>query len=196
MELSALELGGIYQADWDKRPFRIIGLDEHEVLYDCEWSEGQWTFSGRFKRTCIFYRVPTALFAKRSQRIGDLPLTPEELNAFRPDLPMRVGRSRDLSWNTPWDTGSAEQAASNQRINSDAVVLVPYGSKGGSKKGVVVTSADGGLMVLDLMLEAKRIQEAVNAGTSNGIGLYRSGWQKRLPSYYIGEYQDRAGHVR
>ncbi len=196
MSLADLALGGVYQPDWDKRPLRIIGLDEHEVFYDCEWSDGQWTFSGNFKRTCIFYRVPTALFATRSQRIGDLPLTPEEWNAFRPDLPMRLGRSKDLSWNTPWDRSSAERAANDERIPCDAVVLVPYGPKGGSKSGVVVTATDGGLMVADLMLEAKRIQEATNPGTSNGVGLYRLGWQKRLPSYYIGEYQDRAGHVR
>ncbi len=197
MDLAGLELGSVYQPDWDKRPFRIIGLDEHEVFYDCQWEhDGQWTFTGNFKRTCIFYRMPTAMFAKRSQRIGDMPLTPEELTAFRPDLPMRLGRSQSLSWNTTWDMDATALAGTDQAIATDTLVLVPYGPKGGLKSGVVVKSAVGELRVGDLMLEAKRIQESTNVATSNGVGLYRLGWQKRLPSYYIGEYVDRAGHVR
>lgn len=196
MEAAELELGGLYQPDWDKRPFRIIGMDEHEVFYDCLWDEGIWTFSGNFSRSCTFYRMPTALFAKRSERIGDLPLSEVDLEAFRPDLPMRVCRSMSLSWNTPWSEEILKQATMSQRIAAEAVVLVPYGPKGGLKGGVIVRADEDGLTVDALMLDAKRIQEATNGATSNGVGLYRLGWQKRLPSYYIGEYVDRAGHVR
>ncbi len=193
-----LELGGVYQPDWDKRPFRIIGLDEHEVFYDCQWEhDGQWTFLGNFRRTCTFYRMPTALFAHRSIRIGYLPFTEEELVAFRPDLPMRFARSRELSWNSSWEEGVLEQPGMAVKITVDGVVLVPFGSKGGLKGGVVLraSAVGSGFTVGELLLAAKRIQEQVNPQTSNGVGLYRLGWQKRLPSYYIGEYSDRAGHV-
>jgi hypothetical protein len=196
MGSAGLELGGIYQPDWDERPFRIIGMDEHEVFYDCQWEhDGRWTFSGNFNRTCIFYRMPTPLFAKRSQRIGDLPFTQEELKAFRPDLPLRLGRSIELCWNMPWNKEAIEQSDMSHSISADAVILSPYGSKGGQKGGVIVRSVGGGLRVGALMLEAKRIQESANIQTSNGVGLYRLGWQKRLPSYYIGEYMGRAGNL-
>lgn len=194
----SLELGGVYQPDWDARPFRIIGLDEHEVFYDCQWEhDGLWTFQGNFNRTCIFYRTPTALFAQRSMRTGHLPFTDKELAAFRPDLPMRLGRNRELSWNSSWDSGILEQPQMTANIALDGVVLVPYGSKGGLKGGVVLraSSVGSGFTVRELLLAAKRIQEQVNPQTSDGVGLYRLGWQKRLPSYYIGEYSDRAGHV-
>ncbi|MEO8066584.1 MAG: hypothetical protein ABI599_02710 [Flavobacteriales bacterium] len=196
MSLSGLALGALCQPDWDTRPFRIIGLDEHEVFYDCQSEDGLWTFWDNYRRTCVFYRVSTAFFAQRSQRIGDMPLAPEELAAFRPDLPMRLGRSNDLCWNRPWSKEAIEQASMPRTISANAVVLVPYGPKGALKTGVIVRSSGEDLEVPTLLLEAKRIQEANNAGPSKGVGLCRLGWQKRLPSYYIGAYLDRAGHVR
>ena len=32
-----LKLGEIYQTEVDDRPYRIIGLDDYEVFYDCLW---------------------------------------------------------------------------------------------------------------------------------------------------------------
>lgn len=45
----------------------------------------------------------------------------------------------------------------------------------------------------ELIWKAKELQESVNNQTSKGIGLYRIGFEKGLPSYYIGEYFDKAG---
>ncbi len=109
---------------------------------------------------------------------------------------MRLGRSIDRSWNTPWLEEAIEQTDMSQSISADALVLAPYGPKGGLKGGVVIRSEDGSFRVDTLMLEAKRIQQITSAQMSRGVGLYRLGWQKRLPSYYIGEYVDRAGHMR
>jgi hypothetical protein len=47
-----------------------------------------------------------------------------------------------------------------------------------------------------LLTSAKRIQESVNPNQSNGIGIYRTGIQKQIPSYYIGEYIDLAGIMK
>ncbi|HRH38952.1 MAG TPA: hypothetical protein PK760_11430 [Flavobacteriales bacterium] len=198
-----LELGGLHRLEWDVRPMRVIGFDEHEVFYDCQWEhDGMWTFSGNYKRRCVFYRMPVVLFATRSERIGHAPLTEVERDAFRPDLPMRMGRTRDLKWNTEWAMGGEQLSqllplpSGSGALDLNAAILIPYGPKDAPKRGVVVNSINGVLTVGRLLLEAKRIQEAVNPQVSNGVGLYRLGWDKGLPSYCTGEYADRAGIMK
>jgi len=74
-----LTLGGIYKTEWDDRPFRIIGLDDVEVFYDCLWPhDNRWTFSGNFKKKCYFYRTSRQVFEKKSVQQDILPLTTEE----------------------------------------------------------------------------------------------------------------------
>ena len=48
------------------------------------------------------------------------------------------------------------------------------------------------ISVLEIILKAKKIQEEVNENPSNGIGIYRLGIQRGIPTYYIGEYIDKA----
>jgi hypothetical protein len=193
-----LTLGGVYKTEWDDRPFRIIGLDDVEVFYDCLWPhDNSWTFSGNFKKKCYFYRTSRQVFEKKSVQQDILPLTTEEQQAFRPDLPMRLGRSKVLSWND-FKVSDLKELPDNgflqQGLQADKIVLLPYGIKGGLKKGTTVTADNGSYLDCEeLIWKAKRIQESVNNETSNGIGIYRIGFETRLPSFYIGQYIDSAG---
>ena len=73
-------------------------------------------------------------------------------------------------------------------------MLLPYGSKGGLKKGTLIYAENGQYFPIDeLLLKANQIQELVNGEKSTGIGIYRLGFEKSTPSYYIGEYFDQAG---
>lgn len=183
--------GEIYNSDFDERPFRIIGLDEHEVFYDCMWQEGQWTFSGNFKANSIYYRMPVIAFKTRCQQTGFQELTEEELSFFRPDLPLRFGRTRQLNWND----FDPEQNLDSGKIDIQKIVLVPYGPNGGHKRGAVIDD-DSGLSIQSIIFKAKELQEAVNPKVSNGIGFYRLGTQRGIPSYAIGEFLDRAGVMK
>jgi hypothetical protein len=200
-----LTLGGVYKTEWDDRPFRIIGLDDTEVFYDCLWPhDNTWTFSGNFKKKCYFYRTSRDLFDSKSRLINDLPLTEEEQKAFRPDLPMRFGRTRELKWN---DFGVSEftvfvRTVKNLndnrflegKIDTGEMVLIPYGPKGGLKKGTIVRADNGKYFeCAEVIWKAKGLQENINDITSEGIGIYRIGFEKGLPSFYIGEYKDSAG---
>jgi hypothetical protein len=200
-----LLLGGVYKTEWDNQTSRIIGMDNIEVFYDCLWPhDNSWTFSGNFKKKCHFYRTSREVFERRARLINNLPLTPEEQNAFRPDLPMRLGRTRELKWNNFASSQFNEFVAMakdlgdnkflDSRIEINEMVLIPYGAKGGLKKGMVVKADNEKYFdCAELIWKAKELQESINDNTSEGIGIYRLGFEKGLPSFYIGEYKDSAG---
>lgn len=188
--MSNLQLGGVYQTQFDQRPFRIIGLDDHEVFYDCLWSDGKWTFSGSFKAKTIFYRMPTKLFKEKSEFVESNPLSELEFKYFRPDLPMRFGRTKGVSWANRKSV--SKHLVEGMQLSTDKIVLVPYGPKGGYQKGVLVEGSTS-LAVAEIIEKAFGIQQAVNGEESSGIGFYRLGFERGLPRYAIGEYLDRAG---
>ncbi len=192
-----MKLGEIYKTAFDERPFRIIGLDEYEVFYDCLWSEGFWTFSDNFRGKSIFYRMSSGLFKNKSKLIGFQDLTEKEFKYFRPDLPMRFGRTKEVSWNSFTSNGiqKLKPIFYNRKLNTNSIVLVPFGKKGGYKKGEIIESKSE-LTEFDIIIKAKEIQESINDQKSNGIGFYRMGYEKGLPRYSIGEYFDRAGIMK
>lgn len=206
--MTNLEIGGIYLTEWDERPARIIGFDDIEVFYDCLWPhDNSWTFSGNFKKKCYFYRTSSQLFAEKSKKQDHQPLTNEEKRFFRPDLLMRVGRIKELSWhsfeqktihefeNHLNNTLNAE--AIQQKLEANEIVVLPFGQKGGIKKGEKLTANNDEYFTLpELIWKSKSVQESAYPAESNGIGLYRIGFEKGLPSYYIGEYFDKAGLIK
>ncbi len=80
------------------------------------------------------------------------------------------------------------------RIEATEIILIPYGPKGGFQKGTIVKADNGKFFeCVEAIWKAKQLQETVNENTSEGIGIYRLGFEKGLPSYYIGQYKDLAG---
>lgn len=201
MTTDKLKIGEIYITEWDERPFRVLGYDDIEVFYDCLWPhDNSWTFSGNLKKKCYFYRTWTSLFINKSKPIDFLPITEEEKKVFRPDLPIRVCRSKKYSWNnfnvSTFDEFLKQAENFSDTIQTDKLVLIPYGNKGGLKKGTIVTAFNSKYFeASELIWKAKELQETVNNQISNGIGIYRLGFEKGLPSYYIGEYNDNTGMV-
>jgi len=77
-----------------------------------------------------------------------------------------------------------------------ALYLIPFGAKGGHKRGVLIKSADGsGFSSLELLWQASKLQTAMIASHDNGVGIYRSGFQNRIPSFYLWGSRDMAGIV-
>jgi len=200
-----LKIGGVYKSGWSDNLMRIIGLDDIEVFYDSLRPHiNSWTFSGHFKKKCFFYRTSSKFFQENSEFVEYLPLTELEQNAFRPDLAMRIARTKELNWNDFGCTSylqlkeESEKLFSedflSEKIFTDKIVLLPQGNKGGLKKGTIITAANSRFFEsMELIWKAKEFQEAASSQISNGIGIYRIGFEKELPSYYIGEYIDSAG---
>jgi len=187
---SNLILGGIYKTEWSDKPCRIIGLDNVEVFYDCLWQhDNAWAFSGNFKKRCYFYRAAKDSFEKKSQLLNNLPLTQEEHVFFRPDLPMRFARTMELNWNEFRVSGFKEflniinglknKRFLDERIDTNEVVLIPYGPNNGLKKGTIIKANNGkNFECSEVIWKAKELQESVNGKTSNGIGIFRIGFEK------------------
>ncbi|SFN99671.1 hypothetical protein [Salegentibacter flavus] len=191
-----LELGGLYQTDFDDLPIKIIGFDDYEVLYDSQWEEGKWMFSDNLRRKSSFYRISTDFFKKKSSFIKSQDLNEKEYEIFRPDLPIRFGRYRDYSWNNlkGENLENVEKELSSESLNINRLFLIPFGPKGGLKKSVQIES-EVNLTLFEVIKAAQEIQESVNNEMTNGIGIFRDGFEKGIPSYYIGEYIDRANNV-
>ena len=208
MATEILKLGGIYKTEWDDRPYRVIGFDKIEVFYDCLWPhDNSWTFSGNFNRKCYFYRTSSKLFAEKSTLLEVLPLSDEEQIVFRSDLPHRICRTKELCWNDFTQSTyknfklkaieTLDKSFLGQKLLTDKIILIPCGNQGGLKKGTVLTANNSTYFeCTELIWKAKELQEAVNTEISNGIGIYRMGFQQRLPSFKIGEYIDAAGLLK
>ena len=180
-----LEIGGIYILDYDKRPVRIIGLDEYEVFFDSLWSDNSWTFSGNFKKKCFFYRASREFFEYRSKKLSHLPLSEEEFKIFRPDLLMRTGRTLTLQWNKlkfkNFDSlynylcENLGEEFNNEIVHANKIVLIPIGPKGGLKRGNIIQTDNGMYFTpAELIWKAKNMLLVV---ISNGIGIYRIGFE-------------------
>jgi hypothetical protein len=194
---TGLKIGGVYKTKFDPRPYRIIGLDNYEVFYDCLWSDNKWTFSDNFKVKTIFYRMPVDLFATKSELIEMKELTDIEMKYFRPDLQMRFGRTKEVNWNSIDSIGLSylDSLFQGTKIPINKLVLVPYGPKGALLKGVVIES-DNEFTIFEIINKAMIIQSISNQQVSKGIGFYRLGYEKGLPRYSIGEFLDKAGNIK
>ena len=214
-----LELGGLYHTTWERRKLRIIGLDEFEVLYDTLWEDGEWAISADLNRNNAYARSDYDHFLASAEYVGHQPLTAKELVYFRPDLPIRIGRIREFNWNsTPaGDKVAFEKAVAGllkedhgKKLDCPRIMLIPIGvnarairdpdggisivelTRWGKMGRGVVKECAGEFDLLDLLWEAKCVQEQYADPAQRGIGLYRLGNHRSTPSYYIGGYIDLA----
>ena len=205
MDGNSLVPGAVFQPDWDERPIRVLAFDGVEVLYDSWWPHKQSWGLATLTGNATYYRLSTALLLSRARLLRSEPLTEAENQVHRPDLPLRVCRSGNLRWepSVPEDLDIFEQEVAvkdpgfpREILALSSLILNPFGIKGGRKRGVLVKSADGiRFTSQELLWQASKIQAAMQASPLNGVGIYRSGFQNRIPSYYLWGSQDKAGIV-
>ena len=202
-----LILGGVYSTILSNDPCRVIGFDEQEVFYDAYWSSlNKWTFSNGSWRNSIYYRTRPHIFLQNAEFLREQPLTNDEMKIFRPDLPHRLCRYRELNWTTDQfpDLGEyKEYLKKNLEDFTDEVVLAapsitlrPFGRKGSTTqlKYFVVSSIDpSGFFRSELLWLAHNLQAPVlKDSLTRGLGIFRSGHEKKLPAYYIAGYLSAA----
>jgi hypothetical protein len=183
--------GDVLQVTWDDRPIRVLMADDAEAFYDAHLPEVGWNLARA--RTAIYYRTTTSLLQSSAERIRSDPLSKQEREKHRPDLPMRLFRSRKADWHKPlreWPNIDADL-----KIGCERLALIPYGPKGAPLKPVVVKAADGrAFSGAELLAAAHEVQTA-ECTAIEGAGLYRSGISRGIPSYYLWGATDQAGHV-
>lgn len=202
--------GGVYQTYFSDAPSRIIAFDDIEVFYDAYWPTiDKWTFSSNLKSRGYYYRTIPRIFLKDVIFLREQPLTTDELLTFRPDLPFRLCRYKKMSWTDeifPNLNGFKEylkrfgcDISSQIVLPVNKITLCPFGTKGQitSLKSTLVSSLnDKGFTCIELLWLAHNLQAPyIKTKQENGIGIFRSGHEKRVPAYYIGTYYDAAGFI-
>jgi hypothetical protein len=207
--MDAIAVGSVLQPDWDDRLHRIILMDEIEVFYDVWWPHAaEWGFSN-LRGEGHYYRVPTNLLRSRSTVLRSEPLTDVELAVHRPDLPLRLLRSPSMQWSKTQYQSIAGFIRAHQddierlrisdndvALDAPQVFLAPFGAGGRSKRPVAIRAMnERNFSSIELLWRAYEVQAPHHRQSANGIGIYRSGFKSRGPSFYLWGYDDMAGHT-
>nr|WP_143028963.1 hypothetical protein [Massilia sp. PDC64] len=206
MTLNDLHVGAVFQPQWDTRPLRVIAFDEETVMYDCWWPHIPGWGIESLNRHIAYYRVPTSLLLSKGEYLRTEEYTEVELSIHRPDLPFGFARFPNIEWPTvcpvspdefPNDSSTcASHQSSRLRLDAAKIYLQPFGPKGSSKSGVMIEAENpAGFTVREILWHAARLQSPFlrEIKVTTGIGIYRSGIQRKLPSYYIWGSKSRMG---
>lgn len=125
------------------------------------------------------------------------PLTKREVNILRPDLPYRLFHSPTLNWSKLLSDESVDLDGilTAEKVNPMEVILpiqkvaiYPFGSKGrvtSIKPTIYEASNEVGFTSVELLRIALSVQRPHSSGDGRiGIGVYRSGHFKFIPSYF------------
>ena len=202
--------GGVYQTYFSDTPSRVIAFDEIEVFYDAYWPTlDKWAFSSNLKSKGYYYRTLPRIFLKDVTFLREQPLTIDELKTFRPDLPFRLSRNKQMNWTDELIPNLEDYKDYAKRFSLDnftqivlptkQITLRPFGKKGTitSLKSTLVSSiSDEGFSCIELLWLAHNIQAPhIKTEQENGVGIFRSGHEKKVPAYYIGGYYDAANFI-
>lgn len=198
MILNGLHIGAVFQPQWDSRPLRVIAFDEETVMYDCWWPHIPGWGIDSLNRNISYYRIPTSLLLSKARYLRTEEYTEVELSIHRPDLPFSFAKFANNDWPSVCPTSPDEfpndlfacisDESSQPRLNAAKIYLQPFGPKGSSKAGVMIEAENpAGFTVREILWQAARLQSPFlrEIKVTTGVGIYRSGIQRKLPSYYI-----------
>jgi hypothetical protein len=206
-----LKIGGVYlrcisfpHSTPTKRIVRILCTDDFEYYYEPLGADDVW-WSKRFHSTFNFLIWPIHHEFTTYEFQYLMPFTDLEQQVLRPDLPMRMARIKELSWNQNILHNQVELSEFLRKTNgaileeimdAGSIMLWPFPKKGAPKPAKII-SADNGkyFTAVELLVKANAIRAEVNDSASVGVGIFRSGIKSKLPSYYIGDYIDRARNI-
>lgn len=190
--------------------YRVLAVDKFEVFFDgIYYSDNSYLFDleRNLRGSLGFSRMNRNFFEKCSKKIGEAPLSEKAKSILRIDLPIRVGRLKNLSWD---DNCFREKDAYSRYFNeatllkwgcreieASQIFLEPITDRKMPKRAVKI-EADNGLCfnVKELIWKASQIRNDVVNGPSEGIGLYRSGVKNGIPVYYIWGFYDLANILK
>ncbi len=188
---------------------RVMSFDSIEVFYDVWWDhKNGWGFET--SKSVTYYRLSYNYLMGNSVYLKNEPLTEKEVKLHKPDLVHRTCLCENWSWNrVTYSTMdnflqvliksnvNIDHIESQPSIKTPKILLVPWGPQGGLKTPRLVEASNGEeILPLELLLKAHNIQSKWETKAKDGIGIYRSGIRKGIPSYYIGEQYDAAGNMK
>lgn len=200
-------VGGIYKTDWigpdsklimpdlGDKFIRVMAFDDKVVFYE-SYDEDGGVITNNLKSKCFYYRITTSAFLKTTIFVRIEPFTEYELGVLRLDLPFRI-KNTDISWIkesfATVDEYVFEIAARGYNLENENVIgcnkiiLYPMGIRGGTGKGLIFNTVnENGFDIRELFWLANNLQSKYLANDSSlGVGLFRAGIEKQIPSYFI-----------
>jgi hypothetical protein len=189
MDHGDLQIGDVFRWRHDERPIRVLVCNIGVVMYDGWWphldSWGLADVAAVRRRRVHYYVTLATTLHKYATFLRSEPLSEQELALHRPDLPFAVVQQRDLSWT---DDHIDASVVDGRGLQTTQVYVAPFGPNGGLKPGVRLTADDSvAFTSAELVRKAQAAQRPNLRGTvpAAGIGLYRLGLTRSVPSYYL-----------
>lgn len=205
--ISQIKPGHVLRPSWDDTQYHVLAVDGHQFMYEA-WlrHKNAWSLA-KLPRLATYYRISARLVHK-IEIVGDEPLSELQKNMHRPDLPLCCCRSAALAWEglpsldqpgfEKWLLKSSPVFCHRLRaltLAASPIALVPFGPKGAHLRGTLVDAADNqGFNGLELLWKAAQWQPKHPVSPTKGVGIYRSGLVKGLPSFYLWGGIDQASN--
>ncbi len=193
----SVELGAVFQVGWSENPVRVIAFDSSVVMYDTWWPHRSAWGMEKLSGTFSYYRLSRSIFESKARLLRVEPYTPAEAEAHRPDLPFSFAQRASLSWYSSWPQELSQVAAhlSSEKqcgvqawLEVAAIYLAPFGPKDSAKPASLVSAKNGiAFSEPEALWQAWQLQKR-HIGEKQltaGVGIYRSGVRRRVPTYYI-----------
>lgn len=178
-----------------KRIIRVIGFDSSEIFYET-WNEHSNKWSHVKAKTSVYYRMSINYFLANTVNERTEAYTKKELKKHRSDLPHRICCYEDYDWDQT--TYNSEQELmkrtnipfSSLNIPTNKIAILPMGKSGNTKPAETISANnDSYFTEAELLLKAQNIQSKYPYASNKGIGIYRSGLSKGIPSYYLSKFE-------
>jgi len=204
MEASELELGSVFRFPSPNatEPNRVLFMDSDVVMYDAWWSHlGSWGMAdlAEVKRGVWNYYVTfVSTVLEQAEYVRTEPLSSAEAALHRPDLPFAIGQNAASSWSSEQTTAAAGawNASGGDAIAVAQVYLSPFGPQGGQRRAIRVQADNGSSFTTGELIRKAAVVQAPHIkdeGPTTGIGVYRAGLRRGIPSYYLWGAES-AGH--
>lgn len=189
-----ISLGVVFEIESSPYAMRVIAYDDAEVMYDVWWPHKNAWAMARLLGDFTYYRLPRSYVEANARYMRIDPLSEKELQIHRPDLPFAVAQREGTSWyDQSWPEGVF---GATPVLAVNAIYLSPFGPRDSAKPRALIKADDGeSFTELELLTKAKELQHPFigDVRLTDGVGIYRAGINKRIPSYYIWGARSRAG---
>ena len=186
-------LGAVFEIESSPYAMRVIAFDDAEVMYDVWWPHREAWGIARLLGDVTYLRLPRDYVEANARYTRTDPLSEMELQIHRPELPFAVAQRQEISWYEPsWNEGVLETVPV---LAASSIYLSPFGPRDSAKQASLLAADDGNAFTEAELLTKARILQAPFVGDirlTEGVGIYRAGIKKRLPSYYIWGARSRA----
>ncbi|MFT7157947.1 MAG: hypothetical protein ACI8Q1_002972 [Parvicella sp.] len=168
---------------------RIFVFDD-DIVYLDHWSESSKSWLKIGHSTIVFSSIYTISMKKHAKLIDRLDFTDVELSKIRPDLPVKLGVNKKLDWKLSkgeFDKALIKLGYKDHVFKINKICFFTIGRKDGfNKKPHYLTSDGEDLSLYEILIFAYNTHNEFGKALFEGIGIYRIGYNNKVPSFYIG----------